>query len=82
MARSLYHRGKSSLYPLHRGVVSLRASLDPLGAQKNLSLLPQIEALFSVCPGCILGDLLRDNLCRAVIVTVNVQSVAAGGVSE
>ena len=38
--------------------LSLRANLDPLGAQKNRSLLPKIESRFSVRPVCILGVIL------------------------
>jgi len=45
------------------------------GARKNLLLLPKIESRFSVCADCISGVILRNNLCRVVIVTV--QSIVA-----
>jgi hypothetical protein len=70
-AWSPYPRGKSSVYPLHRGRVSLRASLDAFEAQKNHLLLPKIELRFPVRPASyILGVIPLNNLSRVMNVTL------------
>ena len=61
-ARSPYTKGRSSLYPLNRGRVDLRASVDAFGAHKNLLLLPKIESRLVFPPGCILGTILLNDV--------------------
>ena len=81
MISQLYGRvtlpqGKELALPVAKGRGEPKSQSGPSGgAQKNFSLLLKIESRFSVCPGCILGVILRNDLCRVVIVTV--QSRAA-----